>query len=93
MTAKQENHVLRGQLRRLDKIYKACGIHRFSSGVKKHFAGRRVPFEKVEAGWNDLAHLALGVTAGPLQELGRNGVGVGVARLSDEVNKEFQEAT
>jgi hypothetical protein len=85
MTANEEDQVPGFTLGTSDEIDKAGGVHRAPRRIEKDFTRGRVFGKQIEAIGDDLAHLAIGIAAGPLQELGCDGIRVRIARLADVI--------
>lgn len=89
VTAEEEDEVAGIEFGLADEFREAGGIDEFAGGVEEDFAGGGMAGEEVEARGSDFAHLAIHVAAGALEKLLGDGVGVGVAGASDEIEPEF----
>ncbi len=92
MTAEQEDEILRVPFSLLDELNEGGRIERAAGGIEEDFAGRGVASEEIKAGGRNFAHLAGCVAGGALDEFGCDGVGVGIARFTNEVEENFRQA-
>lgn len=89
MPSDQEEQVLCKMLGSADEMDEGGGIQRTTGRIEEDLAGSGVLFKERKAGRNDLAHGALGVTAGALEEFAGDGVGMLIARFADEIDEDF----
>ncbi len=87
--ADEEDEVLPVLFLMGEDLGKLSGIELFASRVQEDFAGGGVFGEQVKAGGVDFAHRTGGEAGSAFDEFGGKGVQQGVARLADEIEKDF----
>src|SRR4051794_10165714 len=85
VTTDEEDEILAGLLGCGDQIDEAGAIQSAAGGIEKDLAGGSMAAEEIEPLRRYFAHFASGIARGTLDELGRNGIGVGIARLAYEI--------
>jgi len=87
MASHEKDKVLRLCLCSLDDRGERLGVEQSPSWIEKDFAGRRMLSKQIEPGWNDLAHLAVGIPVRSLYELSSDRIRVPIARLAFKIEK------
>jgi hypothetical protein len=91
MTADEKHKILRLPCRGAEDLNESSRIQRATRRVEKDLARRRMPGKKVKPVGDNFAHFAGGIATAALDKLGRNGVGVFIARFADEIQEDLQD--
>ena len=90
MGANEKHEILPNHLSLLENLSKLIGIHPTAARIEENLSGAPVLGEQIEARRHNLALCAVAIACSPLHKFGRDRVRMRVARLTDEVNVDFQ---
>jgi hypothetical protein len=89
MTTYEKDKILPLLRRRAEDLNEPSRIERAAGRVEEDFARRRMPRKEVKSLRDNFAQFAGGIAAAALDKLGRNGVGVFIARFADEIQEDL----
>ncbi len=93
MSTDQEQEIARLVFSLRDELNERRRVEGPATGIEEDLAGGRMPVKQVKAMRNNFAHVADGVTADTLQELGRDGVRMGITRFADVIQEDLQTSS
>ena len=91
MPADEKHQILRLPRRSAEDLNESSRIQGAARRVEKDLALRRMPRKKVKSLRNNFAHFTGGIATAALDKLGRDGVGVFIARFADEIQEDLQD--